>query len=403
MQDFIKSNVCHLPWTGLEVTSAGEYKPCCLYQTPLKDKDNKHLNATKHSIRDALHSQEMEDLRTQFRENKKPKGCEKCWKEESAGKKSKRILMWEKSPILGELHFKKDTISPRYLEIKLGNICNLKCRICGPDSSSLWANEEIKSNPNEKGKFLEINEQSRWPRKQNKLFSEIDDVLQDVRYLQITGGEPFLIQEQFDVLQKCIDLGVAHKIEVHYNTNGTTYPEQAIKDIWPHFKRIELAVSIDDIGNRFEYQRHPADWKLVNSNIIKIKKSGLKNLSLQICTTLNFFNAYYLDELAHKIDEWGPDFWHINSLHYPTEFDVQQLDQVIKDRIIDKLLKCKTRKDEIDTALRYIKARPLHILDNSIKTTISSVKRIDKVRNEVFEDAFPEFYSKVLNSIGNNQ
>ena len=57
-----------------------------------------------------------------------------------------------------------------------------------------------------------------------------------------------MIQEQFDVLQKCIDKGYAKNIEVHYNTNGTHYPEYAVKEIWPHFKRVEMAFSIDDIN-----------------------------------------------------------------------------------------------------------------------------------------------------------
>ena len=81
-----------------------------------------------------------------------------------------------------------------------------------------------------------------------------------------------------------------------------SFSEKELNEIWPHFKRIELAYSIDDIGNRFEYQRHPAKWNVVHENILKFKNSGLKNLSTQVCTTINLFNVAYLDELAPYID-----------------------------------------------------------------------------------------------------
>jgi len=356
-----------------------------------------------HSVSDVMQSKEMEQLREDFRKNKRPAGCQSCWKEEAAGKKSKRILLWEKSRTLGELHVKKEQISTRYLEIRLGNICNLKCRICYPGSSSLWANEAIKLYPEDKEKYLEINEISRWPRKQNKLFAEIDEVLKNLRYLQITGGEPLLIQEQFDVLRKCIALGVANKIEVHYNTNGTVYPEEALKEIWPHFKRVEIAFSIDDIKDRFEYQRHPAKWDQVNANIKKISALNLPNISTQICTTLSFFNAYYLDEMAQQVEEWNPDYWHINCLHLPKRYDVQHLQPYMKNIIVEKLLKCKVRKEEIQTAIGYIKGGPKYTSDDLLITARNTIKQIDSVRNEEYQQVFPEFYNDVLESVGNNQ
>ena len=199
MSDYINKNMCQLPWTGIEIGTAGEYRPCCLYKTQISD-----YNAMTHSINEVMNSKEMQLLRADFKANKRPAGCESCWKEEAAGKKSKRVLTWEKSPTLGEMHIKKDQVSPRYLEIRLGNICNLKCRICGPDSSSQWANENIKHMPSNKQENLDINERSRWPRKDNKAFDNIEHLLENVRYFQITGGEPLLIQEPLLVL--CLEV-----------------------------------------------------------------------------------------------------------------------------------------------------------------------------------------------------
>ena len=55
--------------------------------------------------------------------------------------------------------------------------------------------------------------------------------------------------------------------DIHYNTNGTQLPPREIFDLWKQFKRVEIAFSIDDVGEPFEYQRHPANWKEVNHNL----------------------------------------------------------------------------------------------------------------------------------------
>ena len=153
--------------------------------------------------------------------------------------------------------------------------------------------------------------------------------------------------------------------------------------------------SIDDIKERFEYQRHPAKWDLVNENILKFKNAGLRNLSTQVCTTINLFNIAYLDELAPYVNEWDPDFWHINSLHHPEEFDIQQLPIHVKDEITEKLLKAKTRKNEITTALNYLNSEPTAQLEKYHDAIKLKIKEIDRRRNENFAVVFP-FLNKEL-------
>ena len=67
-----------------------------------------------------------------------------------------------------------------------------------------------------------------------------------------------------------IQPGTAYYIEIHYNTNGTIYPEEA-EEIWSHFKHVEIAFSIDAIKDRFEYQRTEAKWDEVNLNLHRFK------------------------------------------------------------------------------------------------------------------------------------
>lgn len=387
--------ICHLPWTSLDVNPLGEYRPCGPYAEPIKDKNGKNLSVHNSSINDVVNSDYMNDLRQNFLLGKKPKQCEYCWKEEDAGKKSLRINMWEKPNlnILGKYNIEKNINTLYNLDMRLGNICNLKCRICNEIHSSQWSNEKIKANKNKDEvirRLKEIRNLGQWPRKSVKYFDNIDSVLKNIRFIKLTGGEPLLIKEQFEMLEKCIDLESSHKIEVHYNTNGTIYPENAIKKIWPKFRRIELAFSIDDVGARFEYQRHPSKWEHVKENIFKIKNSGMNNLSLQICTTLNFMNILYLDEIEQFIKQLGPSFWHIGILHRPPEFDVQKIPKVIKKKINDKLKK-NTKSKEIMTALKYMNNKDYNIADWQEKL-ISKLTDIDKLRGENFKKTFPELY-----------
>lgn len=340
----------------------------------------------------------MNNLRQEFLSGSKPKQCEACWKEESAGKKSQRMHIWEKPNfnLLGKYNIEKNINTLYDLTMRLGNICNLKCRICNEISSSQWSNEKIKENKNNTvavERLKKINQLGQWPRQSVKYFEDLDSVLENIRFFEFTGGEPLLIEEQFSILQKCIATGSASMIEVHYNTNGTVYPENAIKNIWPKFKRIELAFSIDDVAKRFEYQRHSAVWSDVKENIYKIKSAGMNNLSTQICTTINVMNILYLDEIEQFIKELKPDFWHINILHKPIEFDVQRIPQAIKEKINDKF-KNHTKSDEITVALNYMNNKDYNITDWKEKL-MYKIAKVDKNRGENFEKTFPELYGLI--------
>lgn len=389
MEKYLKSNLCHLPWTSIETRANGRYKPCCIYRDDLKE-DGVFLNTKQHTITQVMNSKPMQELRNSFLAGERPKGCESCWKEEATGKTSKRQHMWLKAGLYGEVQIKKNLVSPRYIDLKLGDVCNLKCRICAPNSSSQWVNDMIKLDPHQKERWINYNKMGFWPREKNKFFDDISNHIESIRFFEITGGEPFMIQEQFDILQQCIDNGVANKIDVHYNTNGTHFPEHAIENIWPHFKRIEIAFSIDDIGKRFEYQRYPAKWEQVNDNIKKFKKGGLNNLTWQICTTINIFNIMYIDDLAIKVKEWNPDFWHINILHMPVEFDIQRLPLDVKKVIKDKVKNCNTYKTEIESAINYMMNEPQYVIQNHKDALVSKIKSIDELRGENFAETFYE-------------
>ena len=334
---------CVLPWISLETSPIGTVRPCCLAEEEIVDNNGNKFDLNTANFANIQNSQYMQTLRQDFLDAQQPSACRKCWREERAGRTSKRMHTLDRlKHMLPDQTWTADAKPLMFLDLKLGNICNLKCRICGSWSSSQFAVEELANlGPNEDRKtnhHYRMLKQGAWPRENPTFWKEIDQVVDQIRYIEFTGGEPFMIQEHFDMLQGLIDRGIAKNIEIHYNTNGTQYPEDA-DAIWQHFKLVEIAFSIDDVGNRFEYQRTNAVWKEVCRNIgwFRTLREHYSNIRLQVCSTVNVFNVLYLEELAQWIDQQAFDFVYWNMMHEAYYFSIGTLPANAKSDITTQL------------------------------------------------------------------
>jgi organic radical activating enzyme len=285
-------------------------------------------------------SRYMQDLRQEFLDQKQPATCRKCWREERSGRTSKRMHTLDRlKHMLPAQTWTTDAKPLMFLDLKLGNICNLKCRICGSWSSSTFATEELNFVSDKKASnHYVMLKKGAWPRENPQFWNEIDQVVDQIRYIEFTGGEPFMIQEHFDMLQGLVDRDLAGNIEIHYNTNGTQWPEQG-EAIWRHFKTVEIAFSIDDVGKRFEYQRTNAVWAEVVHNIQQFNdlRSRNSNIRLQVCSTVNVFNVLYLEDLATWIDTQTFDFVYWNMMHEAYYFSINTLPESAKQAVANKL------------------------------------------------------------------
>jgi MoaA/NifB/PqqE/SkfB family radical SAM enzyme len=302
-----------------------------LAEEEIVDSDCVKYNLASANLKTVQNSEYMRQLRQAFLAEQRPATCRKCWAEEDAGRTSKRMHTLDRLK-----HMISDepwTDHPRplmFLDLKLGNICNLKCRICGSWSSSAFATEELTHIPDpafrKSSLHYQMLRQGAWPRENRTFWNQIDGMMDQIRYIEFTGGEPFMIQEHFDILEGMVDRGIASQVEIHYNTNGTHYPELA-ENIWKHFKTVEIAFSIDDLGERFEYQRTNAVWAEVMHNLDRFRRlrSVNKNIQLQVCSTVNIFNVWHLESLAEWIDMQDFDFIYWNMLHEARYFSITSL------------------------------------------------------------------------------
>jgi MoaA/NifB/PqqE/SkfB family radical SAM enzyme len=386
---------CVLPWISLEASPIGTVRPCCLADDEIVDNAGNKFELSTANFGDIQNSNHMTNLRQQFLDGKQPQTCRKCWNEERAGRTSKRIHTLDRlKHVVTDTEWTADAKPLMFLDLKLGNICNLKCRICGSWSSSQFATEELNnmhpSDDKKKTFPYQMLRAGAWPRENEKFWAEIDQCLADIRYIEFTGGEPFLIDQHFDMLQGIVDRGIAYRVEIHYNTNGTTYPERAEK-IWQHFKTVEIAFSIDDIGARFEYQRSNAVWTKVCHNLDRFRdlKEIYSNIVLQICTTVNVFNVRYLDQIAGWIDLniQSFDFVYWNMLHDAWYFSIASLPQTAKQQITDYLNSVNTgwRKD-FDRIRDFMNQGQ----SSDGSETRQQIANLDRRRNQSFAAVSPE-------------
>ena len=388
---------CVLPWVSLETSPVGTVRPCCLAEEELTDNAGDKFNLATARFSTIQNSSSMQRLRQDFLDQKQPQTCRKCWREERSGRTSKRMHTLDrlKHMLAGETVWTADAKPLMFLDLKLGNICNLKCRICGSWSSSTFASEELANLPSTEDRksnhHYQMLRQGAWPRENPQFWEEIKHLSDQIEYIEFTGGEPFMIQEHFDLLQGLVDRGVACNVEIHYNTNGTQYPENAA-EIWQHFKLVEIAVSIDDVGSRFEYQRSNAIWAEVVDNIERFKtlRNNSSNIKLQFCCTVNVFNVYYLKELADFVYAQDFDYVYWNMMHEAYYFSISTLPDSAKLAVAEHL-----KSADVSNLVAKEFGQIIKFMNNGVSLDgfilRMKVADLDRKRNQNLSTVEPEF------------
>jgi MoaA/NifB/PqqE/SkfB family radical SAM enzyme len=278
-----------------------------------------------------------------------------------------------------------------FIDLKLGNICNLKCRICGSWSSSKWAKEEIDYIPKLVDRKTHLAytylKDGAWPRESEVFWDNLKTLLPNIKYLEFTGGEPFLIEQHFELLRYAVEQGYSKNIEIHYNTNGTVFPEQA--ELWANFNHVEIAFSIDNIGARFEYERYGADWNEVQTNIAKFTAMRSNKISTQLCTTMNIQNVYYLPELCAWISTQTFDHIYFNMLHDPWHMCISKMTPQAQELVIDRLTSHEfspKHRAEVLRIVQFIKNGK----GSDGKEFLQKMQTTDKYREQSFLDSHEE-------------
>ena len=371
----LPKTICAIPWTHLEIKSNGNITPCC------KTKELILGNIKNTTLEEAFQTDELKNLRNELLSGNKPSACQNCWKIEE--KKLTSIRMHNIKRLKKEFLIRYlDTPQISTLDIKFNNTCNFKCRICGPVSSALFAQEEHKF----RGTQLVV--QDNWGESEN-FTNQIITHLPNIKNIDMYGGEPFLVKKFEKVLKLAVNNNHARNIRLHYNSNGSIWPEQFLP-YWHHFKLVDIHFSIDAIGDQFELQRG-GNWYKVEENILKLKSLGLPNLSISIMPTISIMNVYYIDQVYDWATKHGfPIFVGYVGDVGDVGMELQYLTREAKELVIKKFQNHPW--NEIQNVIKIIQELP----DSNGQEFQSKIKWFDWMR----EESFSKSHSEIAEAMG---
>jgi hypothetical protein len=217
-----------LPWTSLEANPQGTARPCCLYDEEITDPTGKKYKVSETTLTEIYKSDYMQKLRQDFRAGEKPSACFRCWDEEAAGMTSKRIHSRIRlKELYAEVDWENDTPDQLwFLDLKLGNICNLRCRICGSWSSSKWAQEEIGYMPELKDKKSHLAytylQQGMWPRNSPDFWTNLKTLLPEIKYFE---SESTLVPIFLTATETCCDISLTFKVHTALSATADVFAE----------------------------------------------------------------------------------------------------------------------------------------------------------------------------------
>jgi sulfatase maturation enzyme AslB (radical SAM superfamily) len=385
-----ETDFCYYPFFQVLMTAGGKYMPCSKHEAFVTH-EGKVLTAKETSIEQAWHSDYMQDLRQGFLDGTRRKGCNECWREQDMGLKPMRYDSYNYSVPESQVQEPK---FPMRVEINASNVCNLRCRICMPTASHRWIPEAKKLyNWNEETHFNMTEENA----------AAIRSWLPNITQLGFFGGEPLMSDENIALMRHCVETGHSKHISLLLNTNGTVYTDE-IKDLFLRFRKVYINFSIDDIGERFEYQRNGAKWDEVVANMKSYLRYGgstdKDTIECKICCSVTNMNIYYFPEYFAYMNTHFPGmpvYW--NLVYEPWEFSIELLPESLKDIIRHKLRHSIATTYTLDETKTKTVENLITFLDNTIAKDFNGflrkIKLHDAYRNEDFAHTFPEWYALI--------
>ena len=219
-----------------------------------------------------------------------------------------------------------------------------------------------------------------------------------IDFLEFYGGEPLMQQEHDRILDIMSNHGTPSNTSLYYNTNSSICKESFFES-WKKFNTVIINFSIDDVGNRFEYQRKNAIWKESLLNIQQYQQFAEKynvNMKLRLYVTIGILNVFYLKEFVNTVKDLGIEIV-FNMVHYPHYYSIVNLPTEIKDIVKEKLLTIdltnllSTESPSIEHIINFMYGSAYN--PQLLQMFFERTKLHDAYRNESFQYTFPEFYS----------
>lgn len=294
---------CVLAYNHLSIDPTGRVRPCCNYNyhhAEFPKYDWKFHNVTSgKTIKELVSGQSHLELRKDISNNEKHTFCDRCWVVEDGGGHSYRNDWNVRFGIDSDEKIVPE-VKIEYLELTLGNKCNIQCRMCNPWSSNLWA-EDIKKYPELNYWNSDVDHVNFEYYNTPEFDAILEEIIPTIKHINLLGGEPLFNPKYYEILQRVIDSGRAHEVSIQFNTNLLALQDKTF-DLWKEFKYVNANISCDGIGVVNEYVRYPGKWNKFIRNLDRIiewqyQLGGPNKLFLQIHTTMSSLTWLNLGEL----------------------------------------------------------------------------------------------------------
>lgn len=383
---------CVLPWIHLYVGPDGNVLPCCS-----ADQQQPFGNIEQDTVDQIRNNSKFQQLRQQMIQGEKHSTCERCYFLESQGHKSERTIqnrVWGNHAQQFDFTSTTTEQTPVYLDIRLSNLCNLKCRMCsGYYSSSIQQEENEIWGIKNKNQVL-----SKSCRAEN--MEQILDLLPQVEKLYFAGGEPLMSTEHYQILERLIELGKTD-VELAYNTNFTRLElgRWRVLDLWQQFDHVHVMASLDAQGAVAEYVRHGTVWTDVLQNLEHVQQC--KSVELHVLSTVGFMTVLDVIDMQkhwHQKYQFDPAHWNVHAMISPEHLTLSILPDHHKQQISRAIQTHSAwciRQGAENLAQEWHSIERYMLNNTASPEGLSELKRLtrlmDRHRGEKFSTVLPEF------------
>lgn len=373
MSSLPSKTFCILPWIHLHPQPNGDVYQCCVAP-------HQHTcgSTTTHTLEEIWNNDYMTTVRKQMLSGVEANGCNRCYDLEKAGFQSSRNAFNKRF-----FHKIQDALATTdsngvsskfdlaYWDFRFSNICNFRCRMCGPALSSAWALDENLMYPAKKRreKIIHIDNYSI-----NSIKKYVDQFIDTVEEVYFAGGEPLLMEEHYYILDTLIDHNRSD-VYLRYNTNLSQlkFKSKSVIEYWSKFKHVDIYASLDALGPVAEYIRAGTDWKGIEENLVAIINSRTAHMG--VSATPQIYNIFDIPELVERLIELNVDPNRIlisNMLTHGEHFNIQTLPNSMKQeaetvlRNYQSICKYNNIKSQIDSIISFMNvAHPQSVELNS--------------------------------------
>ena len=326
---------------------------------------------------DPLNHQIMHDIRQQLDNGVAHPGCKVCHLNESTNNKSLRQTF-------NEIWGRPTDVNLKHLELNLGNLCNLKCRMCGSYSSSKWIADEEKMGKHPSALV-------------RRTLANINLDFANIQRLKLIGGEITLEQETVRniLLHAKAAAGSLDHLIINLVTNGTMPFSSEIMSLIGECKRVTVEVSIDGIGSVNDYQRSHAVWDIIADTARYYHSMVDNKFRLHILSTVTAYNIHGIPDL---IDWVATDLplatHHVAPAYSPQQLTIRNLPQSYKDLMV-ALFKNRIpvgNLKEIDALIRYM----LYDADCSLDDVKQRMQLLDSLNEQQLQEFIPVLYQHMF-------